>query len=147
MDGGGSGPAPNGGRTADEVFRDYRARRAGMIKALTTGTPPLASPTQIRASGSVPGAWIRAIDAGFSLCAVQRWTGSSSSVTPVSALDLFGSSPPGRGLVAQEASVVLLLGFRCFGGRLEAKFGEFSAFSLSSTLSRSTRLGFELLVA
>ncbi|XP_066307777.1 PHD finger protein ALFIN-LIKE 6 isoform X2 [Miscanthus floridulus] len=36
MDGGGSGPAPNAARTADEVFRDYKARRAGMIKALTT---------------------------------------------------------------------------------------------------------------
>jgi Alfin len=25
-------------RTPEEVFRDYRGRRAGMIKALTTGT-------------------------------------------------------------------------------------------------------------
>ena len=31
-------------RTAEEVFRDFRGRRAGMIKALTTGIchPPLA---------------------------------------------------------------------------------------------------------
>nr|CAB3479067.1 unnamed protein product [Digitaria exilis] len=36
MDGGGSGAAPYGARSAEEVFRDYRARRAGMIKALTT---------------------------------------------------------------------------------------------------------------
>lgn len=41
MDGGGSGAAPYGARSAEEVFRDYRARRAGMIKALTTGTPPI----------------------------------------------------------------------------------------------------------
>jgi len=64
MDGGGSGPAPNAARTADEVFRDYKARRAGMIKALTTGTPPLAPP--IGPPDSVPASWIRAIDAVFS---------------------------------------------------------------------------------
>jgi hypothetical protein len=34
MDGGGTH------RTPEDVFRDLRARRAGMIKALTTGTPP-----------------------------------------------------------------------------------------------------------
>lgn len=28
-------------RTAEEVFRDFRGRRAGMIKALTTGNPNL----------------------------------------------------------------------------------------------------------
>lgn len=44
MDGGGSGPAPNAAHTAEEVFRDYKARRAGMIKALTTGTPLHALP-------------------------------------------------------------------------------------------------------
>jgi hypothetical protein len=59
------GPAPNAARTADEVFRDYKARRAGMIKALTTGTPPLAPP--IGPLDSVPASWIRAIDAVFSL--------------------------------------------------------------------------------
>ena len=32
MDGGGTP------RTPEDVFRDFRARRAGMIKALTTGT-------------------------------------------------------------------------------------------------------------
>jgi len=32
MDGGGTH------RTPEDVFRDFRARRAGMIKALTTGT-------------------------------------------------------------------------------------------------------------
>jgi hypothetical protein len=38
MDGGGTH------RTPEDVFRDLRARRAGMIKALTTGThPPLRS--------------------------------------------------------------------------------------------------------
>ncbi|KAL5656427.1 hypothetical protein ACJX0J_035746, partial [Zea mays] len=36
MNGGGSGLAPNAAHTADEVFRDYKGRRAGMIKALTT---------------------------------------------------------------------------------------------------------------
>ncbi|GJM92248.1 hypothetical protein PR202_ga08693 [Eleusine coracana subsp. coracana] len=36
MDGGGSGAATYTVRTPEEVFRDYRARRAGMIKALTT---------------------------------------------------------------------------------------------------------------
>jgi hypothetical protein len=44
MNGGGSGLAPNAAHTADEVFRDYKGRRAGMIKALTTGTPSLAPP-------------------------------------------------------------------------------------------------------
>jgi hypothetical protein len=34
MDGGGMH------RTPEDVFRDFRARRAGMIKALTTGTRP-----------------------------------------------------------------------------------------------------------
>ena len=32
--------------------------------------------------------------------------------------------PPGWGFVAEELSVVLLLGCGCFGGRLEVKFGE-----------------------
>jgi hypothetical protein len=38
--------APYASRTAEEVFRDFRGRRAGMIKALTHGRrprPPLAS--------------------------------------------------------------------------------------------------------
>lgn len=35
MDGGAGAYNP---RTAEEVFRDFRGRRAGMIKALTTGT-------------------------------------------------------------------------------------------------------------
>ncbi|KAG6484224.1 hypothetical protein ZIOFF_061019 [Zingiber officinale] len=36
MDGDGGGAY--GSHTAEDVFRDFRARRAGMIKALTTGT-------------------------------------------------------------------------------------------------------------
>ena len=89
MDGGGSGAAPYAARTAEEVFRDYRARRVGMIKALTTGTPPLALDW---APDSRAAAWIRGIDAVFlfSSYSVQMWTSSSSSATPVSALDLFG---------------------------------------------------------
>nr|CAB3459644.1 unnamed protein product [Digitaria exilis] len=41
MDGGGGfmGPPPVP-RSPEDVFRDYRARRAGLIKALTTGNPP-----------------------------------------------------------------------------------------------------------
>jgi hypothetical protein len=38
MDGGGAGAAYTA-RTAEEVFRDLRGRRAGMIRALTDGTP------------------------------------------------------------------------------------------------------------
>ena len=38
---GGSGPYSP--RTAEEVFKDFRGRRAGMIKALTTGTLSLLS--------------------------------------------------------------------------------------------------------
>jgi hypothetical protein len=87
MDGGGSGAAPYAARTAEEVFRDYRARRAGMIKALTTGTPPLALDW---APDSRAAAWIRGIDAVFFSYSVQMWTSSSSSATPVSALDLSG---------------------------------------------------------
>jgi Alfin len=30
-------------RTPEEVFRDFRARRAGIVKALTTGKFPLRS--------------------------------------------------------------------------------------------------------
>jgi hypothetical protein len=45
MEGGGSGAAAYAMRSPEEVFRDHRARRAGMIKALTTGTR--ASPPSI----------------------------------------------------------------------------------------------------
>jgi len=69
MDGGGSGAAPYAARTAEEVFRDYRARRAGMIKALTTGTPPLAIDW---APGFREAAWIRGIDAVFCLLILCR---------------------------------------------------------------------------
>ena len=41
MDGGGTH------RTPEDVFRDFRARRAGMIKALTTGARSLSSPRPI----------------------------------------------------------------------------------------------------
>lgn len=36
MEGGGTQYNP---RTVEEVFRDFKGRRAGMIKALTTGFP------------------------------------------------------------------------------------------------------------
>jgi hypothetical protein len=82
MEGGGSGAAAYAVRSPEEVFRDHRARRAGMIKALTTGT---------RAS---PPDWASELRGFVRLtgfpCAVQMWTSSSSSATPVSALDLFG---------------------------------------------------------
>jgi hypothetical protein len=35
MDGGGAQYNP---RTVEEVFRDFKGRRAGMVKALTTGS-------------------------------------------------------------------------------------------------------------
>ena len=37
-------------RTAEEVFRDFRGRRAGMIKALTTGMLPAAGSLLLRIS-------------------------------------------------------------------------------------------------
>lgn len=37
--------------------------------------------------------------------------------------------------------MVLLLGFRCFGGRLEAKFGEFSSFPHSLDMLRIRIIG------
>lgn len=40
MDGG----APYNPRTVEEVFRDFKGRRAGLIKALTTGNLLLHSP-------------------------------------------------------------------------------------------------------
>jgi hypothetical protein len=62
MEGGGSGAAAYAVRTPEEVFRDYRARRAAMIKALTTGTRA-SFPIGLLSSAAV---WIRAID-GVSL--------------------------------------------------------------------------------
>ena len=41
MDESGSAPIFPNVRTPEDVFRDFRGRRAGIIKALTTGTPPL----------------------------------------------------------------------------------------------------------
>lgn len=37
MDGGGGGGAQYNPRTVEEVFRDFKGRRLGMLKALTTG--------------------------------------------------------------------------------------------------------------
>lgn len=36
-----AGAAAYNPRTVEEVFRDYKGRRSGMIKALTTGAPNL----------------------------------------------------------------------------------------------------------
>ncbi|AQK99060.1 PHD finger protein ALFIN-LIKE 6 isoform 2 [Zea mays] len=79
MNGGGSGLAPNAAHTADEVFRDYKGRRAGMIKALTTDVER----------------FFKLCDPGE--CARSLWF-----------------LAPGCGVIAEEASVVFLLGLRCF---------------------------------
>jgi hypothetical protein len=52
---------------------------------------------------------------------------------------------PGWGSVAEELCVGSLLGCGCFGGRLEAKFGENSPFSVLSILRLSTLLGFRII--
>lgn len=50
MDGGGAFPGtPPVPRSPEDVFRDYRARQAGLIRALTTGnaSPTPASPSSL----------------------------------------------------------------------------------------------------
>jgi hypothetical protein len=89
MDGGGAGAAYTA-RTAEEVFRDLRGRRAGMIRALTDGTRARPSLPNRRPISLQP-ALIRLIQLLFPLLLLQMWTSFSSSATPVSAFDLFAS--------------------------------------------------------
>ena len=74
-------------RTAEEVFRDFRGRRAGMIKALTTGMLPAAGSLLLRISPACLAAspvLTRCLFCWFA----QMWRSSTSSATPVSLLDL-----------------------------------------------------------
>lgn len=48
MDGGAAFPGtPPVPRSPEDVFRDYRARQAGLIRALTTGNARFASPSAL----------------------------------------------------------------------------------------------------
>lgn len=63
-------------RSPEDVFRDYRARRAGLIKALTTGNPHLSSfafapPIP---SGTASGSRVLT---GFPLSHLQMWRSST----------------------------------------------------------------------
>ena len=124
MDGAGAGAAYTS-RTAEEVFRDLRGRRAGMIRALTDGTrassPSLPNRLQILACPS----WIRLIKLLFRLLLLQMWTSFSSSATLVSAFDLFGFPVCLGDYGMQRFLVLSLFEFGCFSVRLETRVGEF----------------------
>jgi hypothetical protein len=80
--------APYASRTAEEVFRDFRGRRAGMIKALTHGRrprPPLASGFS---RPPAPASLTRLLCLLGWCFFLQKSTSSISSATPVSPLDL-----------------------------------------------------------
>lgn len=80
MDG---GPGAYNPRTAEEVFRDFRGRRAGMIKALTTGIYFSVSIHELVVSLSV--CYIMA-DGIIYFTVLQRWISSTSFAILVSEL-------------------------------------------------------------
>jgi hypothetical protein len=77
-------------RTAEEVFRDFRGRRAGMIKALTNGMLPSLAPL-FRISLAYLAA-SPVLTYYLVWWFAQMWRSSTSCATPVSLLDLLGAA-------------------------------------------------------
>lgn len=89
MDGSGSAAVFPNTRTPEDVFTDFRARRAGILKALTTGISPSCSRGRFFGSGFCRGTR----DLRFRLLGcfrgAQMWRSSTSCATQVSNLACF----------------------------------------------------------
>ncbi|KAF8703229.1 hypothetical protein HU200_032019 [Digitaria exilis] len=92
MDDSGSAPIYPNVRTPEDVFRDFRGRRAGILKALTTGTPSLL----LTGSFSHSRFGTRFVAHSFvslgCFRGAQMWRGSTSCATQKENLCLYGLS-------------------------------------------------------